>query len=804
MTLIKDLTQNPSIIDADQLPIYDVTNDRTRRVAASTLKNYFNEDVIEKALEAFNESAGGELPASLSFNDVTGVLTLTQKNGNTLTTQINTSGVTLDVMRAFTFGLAGYSFQGIWEPSKSIPAKADRVDGYALLEISSVKIIEPLKDESFITGATFQDDLASGKFSVVTSYKENITSYEQFKNSANLAGARLNGMLFLADYTAPTGSMPTVNGTNLYIYDSNGVAFKHVNEWSPFIAESIGIENIQVASDYLGNLGGGVLKWSTNFTFNEYFVVQDGVFLHCDNQAEAKLITSSAKNYGCVYLRDNARMIGGRVNGGDKLYIKPTSQDKEFYNKVGITTQGSTKGKGQRVSGVGFSRVTLSCVYVHDGHNDVEISGCYTYGELFGRYVGIDSENNITNINEGKNQSKLDAGTQGYCLLNFYNSGVGTFNVSIFNNLGVDNITDSFAAPNDGAYDHKIYGNTSKKTAAGYYGGYGLDFNNCHKSKGWGNTFTGYSVGAHFYRGGKHNQAFGNTYECAIGTFFEAASPSNKSYGNMVRLSGFGSQTDLNNGFNAFNASCGVVVSETVRARVSDSITSINTSTSPKTGSISGYSAGSFNRVLVTTSSAHNLRTQELVELINCGDLSGIWRTGNVTSLSFELLGSNTSSYPSEKGTFYSNRAGVCCVRGQGNVASQIWAECDFEDLGVGLWVNDGSDSKIYGNDGVYLNVPSPSRGENALTNNSGIVSGISSTGSRCKNFTGTAQISATTTETTVTFNRPEDDTNYKIPSLVSSPANINPFVKSKTTAGFVIGHDSSEYPRSVDWMIVR
>lgn len=116
MTLIKDLTQNPSIIDDDQLPIYDITNDRTRRVAASTIKTYFNEDVIEKALDAFNESSGGELPVSLSLNDVTGVLTLTQKNGNTLTTQINTTGVTLDVMRAFTFGLAGYSFQGVWEP----------------------------------------------------------------------------------------------------------------------------------------------------------------------------------------------------------------------------------------------------------------------------------------------------------------------------------------------------------------------------------------------------------------------------------------------------------------------------------------------------------------------------------------------------------------------------------------------------------------------------------------------------------------------------------------------------------------
>ena len=74
------------------------------------------------------------------------------------------TSVNLTQMRTESFEVAGYSYQGQWLPNIQIPAKADRVDGYALWEPTSGKIITPKIDSQFDTGATFDDDFSNGKF----------------------------------------------------------------------------------------------------------------------------------------------------------------------------------------------------------------------------------------------------------------------------------------------------------------------------------------------------------------------------------------------------------------------------------------------------------------------------------------------------------------------------------------------------------------------------------------------------------------------------------------------------------------
>jgi len=65
------------------------------------------------------------------------------------------TSVNLTQMRNEIFNAAGYSYQGEWLPNIQIPAKADRVDNYALWEPEKGEIIVPRSDNAFTTGETY-------------------------------------------------------------------------------------------------------------------------------------------------------------------------------------------------------------------------------------------------------------------------------------------------------------------------------------------------------------------------------------------------------------------------------------------------------------------------------------------------------------------------------------------------------------------------------------------------------------------------------------------------------------------------
>lgn len=103
------------------------------------------------------------------------------------------SAVNVEKMRSEQFSAAGYSYQGQWLPNISIPAKSSRADGYALWEQLSGKIIVPLKDEAFITGSTFQDDL-NNKYWIVEQLLDTSDLKELPIVSFKVFGGKCNGI----------------------------------------------------------------------------------------------------------------------------------------------------------------------------------------------------------------------------------------------------------------------------------------------------------------------------------------------------------------------------------------------------------------------------------------------------------------------------------------------------------------------------------------------------------------------------------------------------------------------------------
>ena len=97
-------------------------------------------------------------------------ITVKTNNGDLLFSKESSEAVSkLDQAKAIGAAL-GYNVVDFWSKNKFIPKKSERVDGYALLEPLSGKIIIPLKNEEFTTGNTFQNDLDNGYWHVSNHY----------------------------------------------------------------------------------------------------------------------------------------------------------------------------------------------------------------------------------------------------------------------------------------------------------------------------------------------------------------------------------------------------------------------------------------------------------------------------------------------------------------------------------------------------------------------------------------------------------------------------------------------------------
>ena len=155
-------------IPANQIPVYYTDeNGTTKQLSQPIQLNDTGVPVLSKS--------SGTIINPVFYADIVSIV-IKKKGDNGKTVYSNESYPALNDYFTHLFSAIGFSYQGQWMPNIQIPAKADRVDNYALWEPSGGKIIivnpdDRSLDSGFTTSATFAEDLAAGRFleeSVIT------------------------------------------------------------------------------------------------------------------------------------------------------------------------------------------------------------------------------------------------------------------------------------------------------------------------------------------------------------------------------------------------------------------------------------------------------------------------------------------------------------------------------------------------------------------------------------------------------------------------------------------------------------
>jgi parallel beta-helix repeat protein len=601
---------------------------------------------------------------------------------------------------------------------------------------------------------------------------------------------------------------PEVTGQGCWVREFSGA----VNvKW--FGAKGDGVsdaaKSTQATINFVNLLGGGTVylpRGAFLLKGSQFINVLENVNLIGEN---ASTVIKSEKgglsaNYEMIYLKDNSSVKNLRLSLSD--YLGKRSGDgvtNTPYNKMGITTQGASTGKGIVVQNIGMEKVQFTWVYVADNHSEISISGCYSYGQQAGLWADVDVNGLVTNWvanpTDVDHQTKINSFTRMYCLTNFHNSGSGAHDVSIFNNKIV-NINDSFCAPNLGAYRHNIYDNYIEKNTLGYYGGYGIDLNGSYECNVSGNTVIGGSFGCYIHEGAFRNTVENNTFRCAHGIGHADGANRNTVSDNNIVLSRFGSD------YQVFGAGAGILASNNaIRLFTSNNLinpSSINVATVTKT--ITNAVEGNFNRVRLTCVD-HGLANRCLVEIsgvVGTTEANGVWQVAYIDDDTFDLLGTTfTNSYVSGGSVFYST-GGVGFGITSGATSVILTDGGYINDIGVGVLASSNGDFVDYSL--AFSNVPVPYRGgRNLYTNNISSCNGLSSTGTRSKNLSGSFTIVAGTTTTSITFNEPESNIDYRV-FLGNDLQNLGLYFTNKTVNGFTVNHASPSYNRNGNWFIVR
>lgn len=169
-------------IQANQIPVYYIDENGTKQQLSQPIQlNGSGVPVLSKS--------SGTVINPIFYADVVSIV-IQYKSRKTCYSDKNYPA--LNDYFTHLFSASGYSYQGQWLPGIQIPKKSDRVDGYALWEPKSGKIIVPIKDESFTTGATIQDDINNKLFSYALSLtSENIFNVTGFVDAGSF-GASVN------------------------------------------------------------------------------------------------------------------------------------------------------------------------------------------------------------------------------------------------------------------------------------------------------------------------------------------------------------------------------------------------------------------------------------------------------------------------------------------------------------------------------------------------------------------------------------------------------------------------------------
>ena len=192
----------------------------------------------------------------------------------------------------YIFNSEGYTYSGQWMPGVQIPAKADRVDNYALWEPTSARIVVPINDSAFTTSATYDADVIAGNFRTINDEKVNLKDF-YIAGDATASGAFARAISYMNKlsttttfpYLTPSLELPDglitidepifserpfrLNGTNTEIKAVAGFKSVTVTEdEGPITFKPM----VCIASP------GDEVKWSS--------CLPRGIVLNCDDKAE--------------------------------------------------------------------------------------------------------------------------------------------------------------------------------------------------------------------------------------------------------------------------------------------------------------------------------------------------------------------------------------------------------------------------------------------------------------------------------------------------------------------------------------
>lgn len=222
-------------IKENQIPVYYTDeNGNTQQLSQPIQLNATGVPVISKSNQTIINP--------IFYADVVSIVIQKKNNGQKVYS--NKSYPALNDYFTHLFSAAGYVYIGQWAPNIQIPAMADRVDGYALWESSTGNIIVPAKDESFVTGATFKEDLDKNLW-VINTVLTNLTKWRQDKDSRGWftnPSLSSNSSAFQAIYdSVPAGTVEHfyVNERGTYniatpVNKTGGDIFWHFNDGVEF------------------------------------------------------------------------------------------------------------------------------------------------------------------------------------------------------------------------------------------------------------------------------------------------------------------------------------------------------------------------------------------------------------------------------------------------------------------------------------------------------------------------------------------------------------------------------------------
>src|SRR3989338_1178861 len=621
--------------------------------------------------------------------------------------------------------------------------------------------------------------------------------------------------LDLADATDPAKGlgMMILNPTLSYVQGTLGWRESRrvdVTDF-PWLADPTGVNGaadaIQAAIDWMTSVGGGEVYGRGVFKIDgtKFVNIKANVRLQGAGGGASRMVSESggvSANHALVYLKDGAEICDFRLSGSD--YVKQNGGASfTAWQKVGITTQGSTANGRHAVRRVGFEKLTFSHVYTFSNTSDMVVEDCYTFGQQHGAYVDVDASGLVTNWTATTDSVKLAAGTQAYALTNFYNSG-GSSNVTITRNV-IKDINDSFIGHNAGSGNHVVTDNVCIKSA-NFYGGFGLDCNGGSELKAWGNQLEGFSYGAYIHDGSVDCVITDNLLKAAHGIVFEGnTSTRNKAHNNDVFLVEYGV-----NGRGAgvsYFAGTGCDIEANTLDCGSNASTSFTV-----TGAVDNGTG-----LVRLTIGAHSLKRRQMVKVsgvTGTTEANGVWEILPASGTEIDLLRSAFVNAYVAGGTADVGTMGVAVSNSLGSTSSGNRAPLNkVRNARWGVISKDGSNS-IEEFRTRFESVTTAYDGAGSLNNRLTYTRGISGGQTPCNNLCGSVTISAGATSAAVVFQNAEPKTSYlvllSVESVSGAPVagGYPPLApSSKTTSGFTVniaadpgGATSITY----SWMLTR